>query len=650
MAKFEVEIGGNVAGLDKALNTAQSKLGAFNSSIQNTTTPLNSLKNSSNSAGFALTNLGRVAQDAPFGFIGIQNNLNPLLESFQRLRQESGSNASALKALGSSLIGAGGLGLALSLVSGAILIYQNGITGIFKPTKDAKDETKSYISTLNELRAANLNGAQDAQKELASLDTLFRATKNLTLSTKERDLATKQIQNTALKTLGSLTDENGKVLTLEQTYQKLKSVLIQVAQVRASEEKISQLATRQLENEQKILDATTEKLKQEGIARKNLQTIKSGNAPGQSSNFFAKEAELAEKKAIESKKIINNLETDNSKILKQQLSLVNNINEITQRIGVNPLVDTEKTNESVKSIKTVAEILKELSIELLKVENDVTKTFGEVSDGKIKATQNAISSLIENGVKPTSNEINKLKSDISDLGSLKINAKAKINLTGLQLPTIENTFFDDLTSNFEKLAGRIQPGILAANRLITDFGIGAVQNLNFLNSDINNIINGGLTDTFSQIGQGIGDALLTGGSVINAAGGALLSGLGSVLSQLGKAAIAAGVAALGIQAVLKTPLNPVTALAAIAGGIGLVAVGAILGGLGKSVSNGGGSNVKAANVSGGSSSVSTGGGSSSGSSNSSFSGSNEVVFKIYGTELIGVLNRAGAKLATYQGP
>ena len=37
----------------------------------------------SNQATNALTNLSRVAQDAPYGFIGIANNLNPLLESFQ---------------------------------------------------------------------------------------------------------------------------------------------------------------------------------------------------------------------------------------------------------------------------------------------------------------------------------------------------------------------------------------------------------------------------------------------------------------------------------------------------------------------------------------------------------------------------------------
>jgi hypothetical protein len=77
----------------------------------------------SNQAAFALTNLGRVAQDAPFGFIGIQNNLNPLLESFQRLKSESGSTGGALKALAGSLMGPAGLGLALSVGSALLLTF-----------------------------------------------------------------------------------------------------------------------------------------------------------------------------------------------------------------------------------------------------------------------------------------------------------------------------------------------------------------------------------------------------------------------------------------------------------------------------------------------------------------------------------------------
>src|SRR5687767_10016516 len=42
--------------------------------------PFKNIPKGANSAAFALQNVGRVAQDVPFGFIGIQNNLNPLLE------------------------------------------------------------------------------------------------------------------------------------------------------------------------------------------------------------------------------------------------------------------------------------------------------------------------------------------------------------------------------------------------------------------------------------------------------------------------------------------------------------------------------------------------------------------------------------------
>lgn len=92
----------------------------------------------SNQAAQALTNVGRVAQDLPFGFIGIQNNLNPLLESFQRLKAETGTTGGALKALGSSLIGAGGIGLALSVASSAFLLFGDKLFDTGKKAQEAK--------------------------------------------------------------------------------------------------------------------------------------------------------------------------------------------------------------------------------------------------------------------------------------------------------------------------------------------------------------------------------------------------------------------------------------------------------------------------------------------------------------------------------
>lgn len=88
-----------------------------------------------NQATTALSNLSRVAQDAPYGFIGIANNLNPLLESFQRLKVEAGSGSAALKAMGSSLMGPAGIGLALGAVSSIIVAFGPKIAEFISGTK-----------------------------------------------------------------------------------------------------------------------------------------------------------------------------------------------------------------------------------------------------------------------------------------------------------------------------------------------------------------------------------------------------------------------------------------------------------------------------------------------------------------------------------
>ena len=90
MQGIEIPIGAPLGQLDKDLKGANAKLKSFASEASRTSAVLGgSVAKGADQAGFALTNLSRVAQDAPFGFIGIQNNLNPLLESFQRLKSET---------------------------------------------------------------------------------------------------------------------------------------------------------------------------------------------------------------------------------------------------------------------------------------------------------------------------------------------------------------------------------------------------------------------------------------------------------------------------------------------------------------------------------------------------------------------------------
>ena len=61
-----------------------------------------------------LVNFNRVVQDAPYGLMGIANNIDPLVTSFNALRAETGSVGGALKLLGSSLMGPAGF---ISIIS-----------------------------------------------------------------------------------------------------------------------------------------------------------------------------------------------------------------------------------------------------------------------------------------------------------------------------------------------------------------------------------------------------------------------------------------------------------------------------------------------------------------------------------------------------
>ena len=150
-----------------------------------------------------------------------------------------------------------------------------------------------------------------------------------------------------------------------------------------------------------------------------------------------------------------------------------------------------------------------------------------------------------------------------------------------------------------------------------------------INAEFSKILNEGVISGIVGAAEAMGAALANGGDVVQAAGGALLSTLGGIMIELGKTAIMAGIGIEAIKTALKS-LNPGVAIAA---GVALVALGGFLkakvSGIGSSMGGGGGS-------------VPSGGGGSQ-SYSSSFSGGGagggEVVFRISGNDLVGVLSR-----------
>lgn len=162
------------------------------------------LPNASNQANQALINSGRVLQDLNYGFMGVANNLNPLLESFQRLGEKAkDAGTSVGKELISALTGPAGLGLALSTATFVFLKFGNEIsnfisqkigdlnTALSSEIKVFDDASSAYVKASTDIN--NLNEAHERYKNGLMTKDAFLKQFNTTLGdtiAKTNDLST----------------------------------------------------------------------------------------------------------------------------------------------------------------------------------------------------------------------------------------------------------------------------------------------------------------------------------------------------------------------------------------------------------------------------------------------------------------------------
>lgn len=475
---------------------------------------------SSNQAAFALQNLGRVAQDAPFGFIGIQNNLNPLLESFAMLKQQTGSTGAALKALGSSLIGPAGLGIALSVVSAGILFYQQYQQRANKATENAKKVTDDYAESLDQVSQAQLKGSQAAQSELITLKLLYDRTQNLSLSNKQRVQAVNELQDKYPAYFGNLKDEAILAGQAGTKYNELASAILATAKARAATDLIVKNQTRKLEDEQKIIDLQKEQVENE----KSLSILKTRSASSQGSAGvgsaggvgIARELELVEGKIAKNKEAQRNLATDINILDGKNLQLTKSINAETEK----GLVDPGKGGKDKADKANKREPILDYSDEGIK---------------------RAIKSL-----------------------DVKLDKETK-----LFQERIKNTKIE-LDPEFQGVGMPFDPLFDAWLERFVKFG-----------TDLSALSDATIDNSLMGLGSAIGEAMATGTNAFEAGGKALLGSFGGFLTEYGKLLIKYGAAAvlkgkLDLAALIPGAGIP-AGIAAIAAGVALVAAGAAIG-------------------------------------------------------------------------
>lgn len=204
-----------------------------------------------NQANGVLINTGRIFQDLPYGIIGVANNINPLVESLQRLNTQAKLTGSSVSgALLKSLIGGGGLGLAVSIVTGALSFATIGLSAFTRGSHSASqqtDETSHHIATLGESLAQF--GAQHAAQSVSELQKFKIALTDLDIPMSQRIKALQEYNKEADKS-NQLSEKDlnniGKINTAINTQIEL---LERRALIKGAEQKLVELYKVVFENE-----------------------------------------------------------------------------------------------------------------------------------------------------------------------------------------------------------------------------------------------------------------------------------------------------------------------------------------------------------------------------------------------------------------
>jgi hypothetical protein len=548
--------------LNRAIEASKERISQISSAGIGANGGLKKLSDGSNQAAFALNNLSRVAQDAPYGFIGISNNINPLLESFQRLKAETGSNKEALKALASSFLGAGGLGLAVGIGTALLTVFGDKLFATSKKVNEAEEAAKKYKDTVASIFS-------NAGKEATNVQSLIAVLQSET-ATRERKLAVmKDLKNINPEVFSQLKIEGNTVLGLDAAYKSYIENIQKVIRVKLLQQRLEDVTTKiikanggaLLKSEQQILDI----FKKSNEERS--KTIKDARNP------------IIEKQLADQKKL-NFLLSDQEKLQKD-------IQEIQQGVDVNPIPVPEP-----KKIKTAKDVIAELRKEIEALNVELKGGFisaDEFSQKFIDAYQKAVSDLSKIGASPVTikeisleaapailkDQLKKFKAFIAKnfeedpipvpvegtIVTTISDVQAKLAILGeaisRQLTENEAKFFQIKIGPNISIEG-VKEKLAAAKALFAQW-----------QADVKGILGQLRSDLISGVAESVGKAIASGNSSDLFSG--ILQILGDGIIAIGKKIVALSTLFKVLQNALK--VNPAAALPI---GISLIVLGSVM--------------------------------------------------------------------------
>lgn len=252
---------------------ALAKIKEFSEKLGAQTQQFEKNKKAAGDATNALVNFGRLAEDSAYGLRGAANNINPFIESFQRLKTETGSTKQALLSMAQGLIGPAGIIVAVSTISTLLISYADSQQKAKKEAEELAKADKDGAKSLKEKKEAIDSIYESMSKEVAQVTTLVSIVENETETRKRKNQALKELQKIAPDIFNGLKLEMDAVKGLNTAYEtyinNISTVIafkIKQAELETLTEKILKLSGVTLTQEEKLIKKIGDAYNQKRIA------------------------------------------------------------------------------------------------------------------------------------------------------------------------------------------------------------------------------------------------------------------------------------------------------------------------------------------------------------------------------------------------
>ncbi|MEI2271833.1 hypothetical protein OHD16_06730 [Sphingobacterium sp. ML3W] len=447
----------------KQYNDLNTRLKNFDAQLGNNQRNVGNYASALKNANGVALEFNRIIQDAPFGMIGIGNNLQQLSENWKQYSMqvrsaaaENGktvSNMTLLKgALGSIVSPINLATLGISLATAGWTAYTMWQQKANKATKETKTTIDDQIKTLDSVSRASAEAASNYSKELTQLNYLYGVIQSGTSTRQQQNLAVEELQKLYPNVFNNLSREAILAEEGARAYDKLRDSIVRVGIAEAAK-KLGASATEDYVKNVVAGQSSEKEARKElheynrALATKNIlekdyakflgQTIKVNGVSfkvqkdnslaitqlntiindlgrkytdtNNKTKDFIKSSDDAKKKIQE----YNDVAIQNGVLTEKQTGL---ISELTRKIG-----DLESKRPFLKTKEDIAKNVSEAN--LLKKELKSLETVSENQVGLISAVKDKLSQLnkdrpflkTKEDIQANIQETNKYKKELADL-------------------------------------------------------------------------------------------------------------------------------------------------------------------------------------------------------------------------------------------